>query len=695
VDGGERLPIRVRTPTACWRRVTLGLPGDWVGKPMRVVAEAGAHAEGDWFGFSNPRALDSGLVLLSNLSKLAALPVCVVSLLLFLLPGLPLAALLAVRGVIAPAQVVVVAVIFGCLAGYLTFWAYFLHAVFGRCFGGVLLVGGVMLSVYALRRGRPTRALVFSGEVATPLLLTALVALVYVALWQSVNLWMAFTMTPRLRFLEFVLMIDNELPYYLAERLYNGVDPRQVWAGWQSSDRPPLQSGLLLVQMPIGYLPTLHGGWSRVPSPAGGMSEFVLTNQSKSWSLIYGVALQCLWVPALWQLWQAAGLSRRKAGVALLFVALTGFALVNSVYTWPKMLAAALAVSAISLALFPRRPDDTASSLVSAGLWGLAAALAFLTHSGVAFTLVPFALLLLFRWYYPGFLRLAVAAGVFVAATVPWSFYQLLYDPPGNKLIREHLAGHMQNWDDGRLALLNIGDAYREAGFRKSAENKLANLLALVRASEHPDDEQYPWPPGGHPEPWPIDATSLRRSEFLCLIWAPGLLNVGWLVAARWVCGRPVPVDPTLGFTLPALALVSTVVWILLMFGPETTVIHQGSYATLLLIFAALAAWLTTLPGRLPYALLTAHGTLFVWTWLLTSPANAFGIVNPFATLSAIVCLLALCGFALRTARHDSTAVAEVLGKSRQPDHGKPQARDVAPNNLLWLAKRQWHRWLP
>ncbi|WP_225852883.1 hypothetical protein, partial [Haemophilus parainfluenzae] len=41
---------------------------------------------------------------------------------------------------------------------------------------------------------------------------------------------------------------DNILPYLFAERLYHGIDPRPLLGEWQSSDRPPLQAGLLLLQ---------------------------------------------------------------------------------------------------------------------------------------------------------------------------------------------------------------------------------------------------------------------------------------------------------------------------------------------------------------------------------------------------------------------------------------------------------------
>jgi hypothetical protein len=108
--------------------------------------------------------------------------------------------------------------------------------------------------------------------------------------------------------------------------------------------------------------------------------------------------------------------------------------------------------------------------------------------------------------------------------------------------------------------------------------------------------------------------------------------------------------DPVLGFTLPGLALAAILTWVVLMFGPGSTVVHQGSYATVLLLFVSLSAWLATLPGLWPYAILTLQAALFAWGWVLTSPANDFGPVNVFMTPVTIGLLALLFLVAARTA---------------------------------------------
>jgi hypothetical protein len=625
---GENRRIRVSAQThPHWRRVTLALPADWAGKRMEIVLEAGPRSKDDVIGISNPRVLSSGTVLVSHLHALAVLPACLLALALFVLPGLPVAARLAARGVVTSARIVIVAGIVGCLVGYLTFWAYFWRPVAGQCVGAMVLLGGAGLLVADLRRGRPTRSLLLSADVGRPLALMALVALFYLSLWHGVNLWTrneAAQLTPRMRFLEFVLNMDYVIPFYFADRLYTGADPRRILVEWQSSDRPPLQAGILLFQYPIGSL----------------------TKDPRAWSFVLGCVLQCLWVPALWEFWQSAGLPRRRAGVALLLVVLTGFALVNSVFTWPKLLAGALTVNAISLALF-HGETDSAHALARSALWGLAAALGFLAHGGIAFTLLAFGAFLLVPRYFPGLKSLAVAAGAFLVTVLPWNLYQSLYDPPGTKLLHEHLAGITDPQLMSRPVWANLQDAYRSLAPGEILANKWANVEVLFRASEQPGSDHFPWPPLGHPKPWPVDAPSLRRCEFLCFFWAPALVNVGWLAAAALAWRRPAVLNPTLGLAAPAIALGSVVVWVLLMFGPGTTVTHQGSYAALLLLFAALAAWIAALPGWLPYALLVAQGVLFSVTWLFTSPANDYGLPNPLLIGTAMFSFGLLCGVAL------------------------------------------------
>jgi hypothetical protein len=656
VDEDKRLRVFAHTQPYFWRQVVCRVPSDWVGKPIRLVAEAGPRTPENWFGLSNPRALGTGTVLLSHLSALAVLPAYAVGLLLFLLPGFPLALRLAAAGRIQPFLVLPVTIVFSCLAGYLTFWAYVFDLNVGFHFRQAVLLAGAALLFVFVRGGHAIRSLALSAEVWIPLTLTALVGAFYLALTYSVNLWVPLSEVPQLRFLDFTLPRDNDIPYFFADRLYNGFAPHGILIGeWHYSDRPPLQAGLLLIQLAFGYL----------------------IDQPGAYSFAVGVALQCAWVPAVWAMCRAAGLTQRRAGLVVLFVSLTGFALVNTVFTWPKLLAAALTVIAVTLALFDRGLKGHVFPLAKAALLGLSAALAFLAHGSVAFTLLPLGLLLLTPRYYPGLSRLVVAGVAFAATVYPWMLFQSRYDPPGNLLVYQHIAGRSPAWDDAKPLWRNLLDAYEGLSAGQILENKRANMRVLFMASRKPAPDQFPWPPDGAPEAWPVDAAALRRCEFMCLFWAPGLLNIGWVVAVAAAGRRRAVLDPGLGYVVPALGLSGVLTWVVVMFGPGSTVIHQGSYATVLLFMAAPAAWLTTLSNRTAYLLLFLQGTLFTFGWLLTSPANDYGLPNFVVIPLAIVFFVLLVRVALVAGPGEAVPPAadhDVTARDRQ-NRGKLPGR--------------------
>src|SRR4029078_2085740 len=76
--------------------------------------------------------------------------------------------------------------------------------------------------------------------------------------------------------------------------------------------------------------------------------------------------------------------SRRVSLLATAAVGASGIVLVNSFFVWPKLLAASFALAAVGLVLRPtgRTPG---AFVIAASL----SALAYLSHGGVAFLLIP------------------------------------------------------------------------------------------------------------------------------------------------------------------------------------------------------------------------------------------------------------------------------------------------------------------
>ena len=127
------------------------------------------------------------------------------------------------------------------------------------------------------------------------------------------------------------LPMDNQLPYLFArhiEQVGHVGSPMHV-GDWLSSDRPPLQSAFFLA----------HTLWHR-PDATAQLDLQVLAT-----------LLQSTWVVGVWAL--ALVLTTRRSVRALMVAgaAASGQVLLNSFYTWPKLLAAAFTLLAVAVVL--------------------------------------------------------------------------------------------------------------------------------------------------------------------------------------------------------------------------------------------------------------------------------------------------------------------------------------------------------
>src|SRR5262249_34982560 len=149
---------------------------------------------------------------------------------------------------------------------------------------------------------------------------------------------------------------------------------------------------------------------------------------------------------------------------------------------------------------------------------------------------------------------------------------------------------------DDRSFSQALAESYTASSFTEIAGHKWANVQALVG---------LPWIEPRHiGEGW---RAIWRNSEYYNVFRALGVLNVGWLVLAvsrfRRVSGQTL-VEARV---LLAVALAGLLVWLLLMFGPGTTLIYQGALATVILLFVVLAAVVSTLRRPVVGVLLAAH----------------------------------------------------------------------------------------
>jgi hypothetical protein len=175
--------------------------------------------------------------------------------------------------------------------------------------------------------------------------------------------------------------------------------------------------------------------------------------------------------------------------------------------------------------------------------------------------------------------------------------YQKFFDPPGNRMLKYHLAGEMAV--DQRPFGATVVAAYTQLSFKQVLAYKLANFDAAAgRGFDYCthlplliEDLISPRAKGAELAQL---AGGLRGENFFflwaclgCLIIGPFLLMAGFSRRFRtreWKAAL-------LFWILTAVIIIP---WCLLMFGrPTTTVMHAGTYVTVLLALAGsvLACW--------------------------------------------------------------------------------------------------------
>ncbi len=99
---------------------------------------------------------------------------------LFLLLGLPLAALIVQRQKFSPSFALILGTTISSLIGYITFWSYFINYIFGIVFSVCMLLGSIGYTIVLFRK-KQLPALLKSPDVVIPALIMAVVGLAYLA----------------------------------------------------------------------------------------------------------------------------------------------------------------------------------------------------------------------------------------------------------------------------------------------------------------------------------------------------------------------------------------------------------------------------------------------------------------------------------------------------------------------------------
>jgi hypothetical protein len=598
---GQRLLLAPRSPAGSrWTLYRWSPPAPWVGRSVYLGAED--HSKTAWIGLSAPLPMDT--------SPRRWLPLAGLHLALFatlLLPGWAAAAWTLRRRHLTAEQFLTLALVASATAAYGLFWAYLLNRSCGLVASwSVLLAGAAGLFV-----GRGAELRRICAELALPLALTGAAGLMYLAV---LFLYGGLEWPESVSLDRFIhnLPPDPLLPYWLSERLQTGSPVRPFFADWLSSDRPPLQSAFQLQIAALG---------------AGEVAYQVLGTILQTWVFL-----------GLWALLRQARIPRPKIAWVLAFLIFSGFFLLNSTFVWPKLLPAAFLLLAAALLWY--HPGQSPAMI------GACAGLAMAAHGGSAFALLALGCWFLLSGRAGGW-RFCLVAGLATAAyLLPWSLYQHYYDPPGNRLLKWHLAGVLPV--DSRSLPQTLEDAYRGLSFSQWEHAKLYNLRALFTD----DGTRLAANLRGAVRLARQDrvsaaarqaASALRDGGMLHLFQAPGLLDFGLLgLAWSWLRRKGRTPEAALAGRCLLVTALCIAGWCLLMFSPGATLNHQGTYFTNCCLMVALALGALEFPPSMVGALAAAQAAFFGGVWILSADRGDFTPALLTAADPAVAGLLGL-----------------------------------------------------
>ena len=625
-----------------WYRFEVRLPDTWRDDPVRLVARDNTTEQKGWLAFSEPIPSTGAIIGFAEGGQLFLRTLLYFT--LTLMPCLAFGAFAIRKGFDDElmAGLLQLAGLGAC--GYLSFWIWLAGPKPGHLFSLLLpILSAAWFAREYLRLDAEGRRTI--KQLLTPLALVGASSLLIV----SDGFLYGALETPfyaAAKRFSHVLPPDNRIPYLFAEGVRDHHVPRPLISDYLSSDRPPLQTGLVLSQYPYLNRPRELG------------------------YTVHGVIVQSLWIFGAWLLLTAFGLDRRAVTLALAVCLFSGFVFLNSFYVWPKLLAAAYILSALAILITPKAALLKNSKTLCI-VTGALIALSMLSHGGSAFAFIGAALtapVLRIRIPLKSLLLVVVAAGLMY---LPWTLYQRFYDPPGNRLTKMHLAGVGIYHADPRPFGKTLIGAYKALTPPQIIANKTANVQKMFESSvrfwielthlvthiREPDSRAW------------ISA-AIRGWMYHGFVICLGFLAIGPFALLIGIFRQRRTREWRAAGLLWVFTALTLAVWCLLMFGPGTTIIHQGTYATVLLGYVASILALWALSPRLAVAIGCCQVLLNVLLYVvLLYPPAAGGLLAeppPLLTCALLAAASLVCVVWLFVKLSRADAPAETLPRMRQ-----------------------------
>ena len=388
------------------------------------------------------------------------------------------------------------------------------------------------------------------------------------------------------------LPIDNALPYIYGQNVLTN-HARELVIDWSIADRPPLQIGAVLPILDFEQHAQVYVRYA----------EYNL----------FSTFLQLSWVGVVWGVLNILLKKRRHIWGLIVGFSAVGFFYLNSIFVWPKLLAASLTVFGIVMLLNTNIKAKRLFEYRYLVMSVLAITLGLLAHGGVVFTLLAVAPVMLYdllrhtprtkiNWK-----NVAAAAAVVLLLLLPWQHVKSQLTSH-DRLVKWQLAGVVPA-DDPRGTLQTIKQQYAKLTLHEWLGDKKVNAFTLYDGGVVSTCKLRP-----NNVLDKCNMATWRNRTFFSTFFAFEFFIFGFLIVI-WQLMRN-SLDK-FDKTLLWIGLLTMAGWIVLMYLPGSTVVHQGSYATMLLLFILFGKKLATLPQPAFFTLISLQVLLFYFAWLV------------------------------------------------------------------------------
>lgn len=503
-----------------------------------------------------------------------------------------------------------------CSIYYLNFWIYYLSHDIGLIFSYLVISASIFLLFRSLFRYE-FFTLYKSSNTLKIYLLPILYVIVLFSFSVSYGDLTSIQKTAAKTFTH-ELPIDNFLPKIFADQLYHEKISHPMVGDWLSSDRPPLQTGQFL------FFYKLYSG-----NDIGYQLNAMLL---QAYFLVPIILLLNL-------------LFKGNRIIKLLIVtsiAFSSVALVNTVYVWPKLIAGTALLLITYILLISSLFKNKITPII---LSTILAMISMLAHSGSIFSLIPIAIISFFV-FKPSFKNIFAALAVALLMFGPWMIYQKHIDPPGDRLIKWHLAGQIE------INQKSFTDTFRHAYKSTPSDDLLvAKISNFKKIFENVLSFDYISAPIKVLQIDHLNENSINHMKtklFFNFFYSMGIIFIFGFSAAIFSIfikrldffGLPL----TLFFIAP---IISLILWCLLMFEAGSTVIHQGSYFPWMALMFIFSIFISSVFKRFSIVIFSAHLIISFCIYFL-SVSTYHNLLNPLLLPVYLTSIIAFISFAYK-----------------------------------------------